>query len=94
MKYLRLFLLAPVLILFFVTCLTAQTKGVLKGRVVEKGTGEGLPGVNIIVQGTYYGAASDNAGNFTVTNINPGTYTFLFFSSPILEPLRLSRKAS
>jgi outer membrane receptor protein involved in Fe transport len=50
-------------------------KGSIKGKVTESKTKEALPGVNITVKGTYYGAVSDIDGNFTIKDINPGTYT-------------------
>lgn len=55
--------------------LPAQTGGgTISGRVVEKKSGEGLPGVNIIVKGTYYGTATDGDGNFEIRNISQGSY--------------------
>ncbi|MCZ7611281.1 MAG: TonB-dependent receptor [Ignavibacterium sp.] len=64
-----------ILILFSVSQLEikAQT-AVLTGKITDKETGEALPGVNIILKGTYYGAASDVNGKFTITAINPGSY--------------------
>ena len=38
-------------------------------------SGEGLPGVNIIFKGTYYGAATDINGNFRINSISAGNYT-------------------
>lgn len=55
--------------------LLAQSKGVIKGKVTDAETGEALPGVNVIVTGTYYGAATDIDGNFEIGNMNPGVYT-------------------
>lgn len=52
-------------------------KGRIAGRVLDKDTGEPLPGVNIIVQGTYYGAASDAEGRYEIRNVNPGVYTLV-----------------
>jgi len=49
--------------------------GTIKGLVRDKETKEGLPSVNIVVKGTYYGAASDLNGNFIIPRMNPGTYT-------------------
>ncbi len=56
----------------------AQYKGTIKGRVVDAETGEGLPGVNVVVKGTYYGAATDLEGNFVIYNVSPGVYTVEF----------------
>lgn len=55
----------------------AQTpaKGTVKGKVTDSKTHEGLPSANVTVKGTYYGASTDLDGNFTITNVNPGTYT-------------------
>src|ERR1043166_2809933 len=55
----------------------AQTtaKGGMRGKVTDSKTKEALPGVNITIKGTYYGAASDFDGNFVIKSINPGSYT-------------------
>jgi len=47
---------------------------VIKGRVTDKETGEGLPGANITVPGTYKGAASDRDGYYKITGLSPGDY--------------------
>ncbi|HTX18910.1 MAG TPA: TonB-dependent receptor [Bacteroidota bacterium] len=53
----------------------AQTTGSISGKVVDSKTGEGLPSVNVLVKGTYYGASSDIDGNFSIPKVNPGEYT-------------------
>ena len=52
----------------------AQQVGNLAGIVVDATSGESLPGVNVILKGTYYGAATDINGNFRINNISAGTY--------------------
>ncbi len=52
-----------------------QTKGSIRGKVTDAKTKEGLPSVNVVVKGTYYGAASDFDGNFLIDAVNPGIYT-------------------
>jgi outer membrane receptor protein involved in Fe transport len=52
----------------------SQTTGVIKGRITDDKTKEGLPSVNILIKGTYYGAATDIDGNFKIEKVNPGTY--------------------
>lgn len=49
-------------------------KTVIQGRVVDKKTGESLPGVNVIVTGTYKGAATDAEGHYKITGLAPGDY--------------------
>ena len=62
------------LFILFSLLLRAQDEGVLKGSVIESKTGTSLPGVNIMIKGTYYGSSSDLSGNFIIPKINPGTY--------------------
>ncbi|MCL4279115.1 MAG: carboxypeptidase-like regulatory domain-containing protein, partial [Ignavibacteriaceae bacterium] len=64
------------LLLFFLYTFTlaAQQTGTLTGNVTDAATGETLPGVNIILKGTYFGAATDLNGNFSITNIPVGIY--------------------
>jgi len=50
-------------------------KGTIVGKITDSKTGEALPSVNVTVKGTYYGAATALDGTFTITGINPGTYT-------------------
>jgi len=48
--------------------------GVLRGRVVDKATKEGIPSANVVIKGTYYGAATDIDGNFIIPRVNAGIY--------------------
>ncbi|MBN1996129.1 TonB-dependent receptor [candidate division KSB1 bacterium] len=64
-----LLLLAPVV--------NASTTGKISGKITDVKTGESLPGVNVIVAGTYLGAASDNDGRYVILNIQPGKYTLV-----------------
>jgi hypothetical protein len=62
-----IFLLLPVL-------LFAATKGKIAGMVVDNSSGEPLPGVNVIVAGTFLGASTDIDGTYFITNVPAGTY--------------------
>jgi len=57
------------------SCLFAGTTGKISGRVVDKDSGEPLPGVNLQLEGTTIGAASDLEGYYTILNVPPGKYT-------------------
>jgi TonB-dependent receptor len=61
--------------LFSFSSLFAQGSGTMKGRVVDSGTGEALPGAVVLLQPTTLGAATDQQGNFKILNIPAGTYT-------------------
>jgi outer membrane receptor protein involved in Fe transport len=52
----------------------AGTTGKIAGKVVDKASKEGLPGVNIIVQGTTLGAVTNLDGEYIILNIPPGSY--------------------
>ncbi len=52
-----------------------QAKGSITGRIIDADTKAGLPGVNVLVKGTYQGAATDVEGNFIIPSLNPGDYT-------------------
>jgi len=54
--------------------LYAQKTGVITGRIIDKKTNQGLAGVNVIVKGTYYGAATNLEGQFYISGISAGTY--------------------
>jgi len=62
------------IILFAYIAGFAQSIGNLAGKVIDASTGEALPGVNVIIKGTYYGAATDLNGNFRINNISSGGY--------------------
>jgi hypothetical protein len=51
--------------MLLINTILAQTT--IKGSVVDEETNQPLPGVNIIVKGTYTGVSADFDGNFTIT---------------------------
>jgi outer membrane receptor protein involved in Fe transport len=66
----------PVFILLFIAhSVIAGTTGKLVGMVLDNSTSEVLPGVNIIIDNTVLGAATDLDGSFLILGIPPGTYT-------------------
>lgn len=65
---LMVFMLAPALTFAGIT-------GKISGKVVDKETGEPLPGVNVILEGTMMGAATDINGVYIILNVPVGTYT-------------------
>ncbi|NOX38897.1 MAG: TonB-dependent receptor plug domain-containing protein [Calditrichaeota bacterium] len=73
MRYFKL--LIVLLSLFLVGYLFAGTTGKITGLVTDKKTGEPLPGVNIVLEGTNYGAATDVDGVYFILNVPAGTYT-------------------
>ena len=62
------------LILIVPAWIFAGTTGKITGVITDKKTGEPLPGVNVILDGTTYGAATDVDGVYFILNVPPGTY--------------------
>ena len=58
-------------IIFFSNIFTI--KGVIEGKVIDEKTGEAIPGANVKIKGTYYGAASNFNGEYKILNINSGS---------------------
>jgi len=77
-QIISLHLIALILSILFVSAnspLIAGITGTLAGRVIDKETKQGLPGVNVIIKGTSLGAATDTKGRFLIVNVPAGTYT-------------------
>ncbi len=62
------------LMLFLPLMLLGQQDASIQGTVRDFKTGKPLPGVNVIIKGTYYGAATGSDGNYLITSISPGSY--------------------
>ena len=66
------------LTIFFINSLFAGTTGKIAGVVTDASTGDPLVGVNILLEGTTLGAATDVDGAYVILNIPPGLYTIVF----------------
>ncbi|MDZ7266291.1 MAG: TonB-dependent receptor [candidate division KSB1 bacterium] len=55
----------------------ALATGMVSGKVTDKKSGEALPGANVVVKGTRFGATTDAEGNYTISNLPAGTYTLV-----------------
>jgi len=58
-------------LLFYPGSAIAQ-QGTIRGRVYDESTNEGLPFVNLIIDGTTIGSTTDFDGNFLFTGVEPG----------------------
>ena len=58
----------------FSLCAWAGTTGKLVGTITDQKAGNPLPGVNIVLTDTYWGASTDLDGNFLILNLPPGVY--------------------
>lgn len=63
---------------FFIFNLLFAHEGDLIGYVIDKETRAPLVGVNVLVEGTDFGAATDESGKYEIENIPAGTYNLEF----------------
>lgn len=62
-------------IVLFANLSFAGVTGKITGTVTDAESGQPLPGVNIIIEGTTMGAATDLKGYYVILNVPPGTYS-------------------
>ncbi|RMF55249.1 MAG: carboxypeptidase-like regulatory domain-containing protein, partial [Calditrichaeota bacterium] len=71
-----------------------QSSGKIVGIVKDANTGEPLPGVNVVVEGTTYGAATDVDGYYVILNVPVGIYdikaSFIGYKEVTLSGVRVS----
>ena len=77
LKSLRLAVLFLCGLLFITSDVFAGTKGKISGKVKDE-SGETLIGVQVVIEGTTRGTTTDIDGNYTIINLDPGTYTLVF----------------
>jgi len=64
----------PVLLLMVCSPAWGQT-GTITGEVTDANTGETIPGVNVVLEGTQQGTTTGAEGTFTISGVEPGTHT-------------------
>ena len=84
MYALRIALLA---FIFLSNSLFAGQTGKLSGKVTDSETGEDIIGANIIIEGTFLGAAADIDGYYYINNIPPGEYIVFASAVGLEKPL-------
>ena len=67
-------LVFSIVFVMFTFFANAGTTGKITGTVIDGQSGAPLVGCNIVLEGTYQGAASDMNGNYMILNVSPGTY--------------------
>jgi TonB-linked SusC/RagA family outer membrane protein len=70
----QLSLLFVLLLLLPCSVAWAQT-GTVEGQVTDSTSGDPIPGANVLLEGTNYGASTDVNGSYTIEGVEPGTYT-------------------
>lgn len=67
-------LLFTLSILFTFSMLYAAPSGKVQGFVLDSQTGDALPGANVVIEGTGFGAATDLSGKFSIPQVPVGSY--------------------
>lgn len=90
MRTLFLTLVAVLLLSSFVL---AQT-GKITGVVVDRETGDSLPGANVVINGTTLGAATDVNGRFVILSVPTGVYSvkagFIGYRAVTIDNIRVN----
>jgi len=63
------------LYLFSVNYSLCENNGQISGYIIDGNSGEKIPGANIIIVDTQFGATSDSSGKYKISSINAGNYT-------------------
>ncbi len=59
--------------LLLLSVITFAQQGIIRGKVIDKSSGEELIGATIFIEGTTIGTITDFDGNFSLENLEPGT---------------------
>ncbi len=80
-------------VLLLVIPLLALGAGRIRGKVIDKSTGEVLVGANVSVSETGLGASTNPDGEYTVQNVPAGTYavraTFIGYTTTVVSNIRV-----
>ncbi len=68
-------LLITIFFLLFQFSAFAGITGKIVGKIIDADSREVLIGVNVIIEGSMFGAASDINGSYVILNVPPGKYT-------------------
>ena len=93
MKRLLSLFFCTIVLFLFSSAAHAQT-GKIAGTVTDESTGEALPGVNVVLEGTTQGATTDADGFYTIINVRPGTYdvraSFIGFTPVVRQGVQVN----
>jgi TonB-dependent receptor len=67
----------PAVLMLTLTIAHAQESGRVAGLVLDRVSGDPLPGANIFLEGTTIGASSDMNGEYLIPRVAPGSYNLV-----------------
>lgn len=71
----RHWFMALIVAILTITSVSAQTSGTIRGVVSDEETEGFLPGAAVVLQGTKYYAVTGDDGQYSISNVAPGSYT-------------------
>jgi len=87
-------LLVLLIVMAMPMLLYGQSVGKITGVATDESNGEPLPGVNVIIEGTTMGAATDIDGYYVILNVPVGTYSlrssYIGYKDIVVENVRVS----
>ena len=90
----KLFIALVILSLLFSSSLFAGITGKIAGVVKDKQNGAPLAGVNVVIDGTYMGAATNVEGKYFILHVPVGSYsvkaTMMGYNSMIVTNVRVT----
>jgi outer membrane receptor protein involved in Fe transport len=82
------------LFLFLISNVFAGVTGKIAGTILDAETRQPLPGVNVFIEGTTMGAATDINGYYVILNVPVGTYrlkaSMMGYTALVVENVRVS----
>lgn len=89
----QVFRISAAALVFVIQICYAGISGKILGHISDSQTGEPLVGVNVIIEGTNLGAASNAQGDFIIINIPPGTVSLkasmIGYKTVIVKDIRI-----
>ena len=89
----RKFFMTALAVLLISSLVYAQS-GKISGRVVDQESGDALPGANVVIEGTSYGAATNVNGEFVILSVPVGIYSvkasFIGYRNVAFSDLRVN----
>ncbi len=91
---LRFISLMMILLVVSSNIILGQSKGKISGVVIDAETKEPLPGANVIIEGTSYGAATNIDGQYYIINLEPKIYTlvasYIGYNKAVIEHVEVN----
>ncbi|RZS92549.1 SusC/RagA family TonB-linked outer membrane protein [Aquimarina brevivitae] len=87
-------LIKSILLLIGLVPINLFAQDTVQGTVTEEGTGQPIPGVNVIIQGTQTGTTTDFNGNFSLTDVNNGDTLVFSYVGFVTQNIQYTGQAS